>query len=316
MTYRIDPAQRFDGQVRQLARHELALAARVLDAAADAGGPNAAAKAAFKARKAIKRVRALYRTVRAADPGPLRKAGHALRDISASLAVVREPQALVRAAQVLARDGANAGETQAALLCLRDRLRHRAQKSETAKDAPGLLESAAEKCREAADKVSRLDLPRKPRAVCDVLEAGIKRTCRDAIAGLETARQSNTAADWHAFRARVKHHRMQMRLLDAAWPGEMRLRADALKLMTDALGEDHDLAELQRAIEADRDLADWPDGMALICDAIRRRQLVLREGAVTGAGYLFADAPELIAGRITRLWRVATDESGRAVHRL
>lgn len=305
MDFRFDPAERFDKQVRHIAGAELGRAALALETGGDAGGPKAAAKAAFRARKAIKRVRALYKTVRAADHQGLKQAGQELRTIAAALAVLREPVALAKAAQNLARQQDASGPEQAALLRLRDRLRRKQVSALHAGDAQSLLADAAQRCRTASDAIASIHLPKSTGKALHVLEKGLARTARDAVSRLDIARQDNSAASWHAFRSRVKHHRMQMRLLEAAWPGEFRLRADALKLVTDSLGEDHDLAALQARVEADRDLVDWPDDMALVSDAIRQRQQVLRDGAVTGAEYLFADKPDVLAGRVVLLWREA-----------
>ena len=147
--------------------------------------------------------------------------------------------------------------------------------------------------------------PGRPGKAERVLLSGIQDCLEEAARRFAHARATNEAEDWHGLRSRMKQHRLQLRLLQLAWPGEMLLRAEAAAQLTDALGEDHDLANLQRFAEIESDAVEWPDGMALLCSMIQMRQRLLREEADRLGSILLAEPAKDTARRIITLWSMS-----------
>lgn len=296
----INPAAELRTEIRRIAATELGRAAAALEAGAAKGTARAAAKSAFKARKALKRVRALYRLVSSADKQAFSREEQELTAIGHRLAELRDRSAMAEAATGLATQFAE-GSQEARLL---ERLVARLAKTSTEdKDNPSvLLAECAASCRTAALKSHEMKAPRRHGRAERVLQNGIEHCLEGAAKCLAVARATNEAEDWHRFRTRMKQHRLQLRLLQLAWPGEMLLRSEAAARLTDALGEDHDLSNLQSFAELESDAVEWPDGMALLCSMIQTRQRMLREEADHLGSILLAEPAKDTARRIITLW--------------
>ncbi len=298
--YSINPAHALRSEVRRIASAELGRAAAALEAGAAKGDVEAAEKSAFKARKALKRVRALYRLVRSADKKAFSREEQDLAEIGRRLAELRDRSAMAEAASRLATHFSEQSPEAGLLERLMSRI---TMSSPEDMDNPSiLLAECASACRKAALDSHALKAPRRPGAELRVMQAGIEHCMEDAAQRLAVSRATNEAEDWHRFRSRMKQHRLQLRLLQAAWPGEMLLRSEAAARLTDALGEDHDLANLQRFAEMESDAVEWPDGMALLCSMIQSRQRMLREEAERLGSILLAEPASDSARRIIALW--------------
>ena len=113
----------------------------------------------------------------------------------------------------------------------------------------------------------------------------------------------------HEWRKSVKHLWYQLRLLRKASPSMIGPVIVELDRLADALGDDHDLAVLVAALDADPDLYGTPD----IVDHARRvaldQQRELRMPAVRTGMAIYAERPSEFSSRITAYWR-ATRSAG------
>ena len=219
------------------------------------------------------------------------------------LAELRDLSAMAEAATGLATHFSDG--SQEARLLERLALRIARTSTEDMNDPSVLLAECASACRKAALESHGMKAPGRPGKAERVLLSGIQDCLEEAARRFAHARAKNEAEDWHGFRSRMKQHRLQLRLLQLAWPGEMLLRAEAAAQLTDALGEDHDLANLQRFAEIESDAVEWPDGMALLCSMIQMRQRLLREEADRLGSILLAEPAKDTARRIITLWSMS-----------
>lgn len=267
---------------------------------ADLGGPDEQRdRRVHEARKAIKRLRALLRLVRNSMPEAARREELALlADVARELSPVREAAAHVEAVDKLARVSADPA-TAEALAALRGVL---------CRDLEG--QAAAEDLRsKLAELDVRLAALRRSAATWAIsgadwaaFERGFSRTYETGKTALKKAISAPSIERYHEVRKRAKDHYYQLGFLAGVWPKPITARAAETKLLTDLLGDDHDLALLRDVICKMSDEAT----QQLLLPRIDARRIELRVDAEWLARRLYAERPRDVAlrfGRYFDVWR-------------
>jgi CHAD domain-containing protein len=138
----------------------------------------------------------------------------------------------------------------------------------------------------------------------DVLVDGLRRIYRRGRRAYRAARQEPTTEALHEWRKRVKDLWHAAQLLRPAAPKVLRpLGRDAHRL-SDALGEDHDLAVL-RAEALRRRRECFPDSFELeaLTGLIDRRRGELQQRALELGAKVYARKPLKLAARVARGWK-------------
>jgi CHAD domain-containing protein len=303
MAYRLSIADDVPGSVRMCAREQLAGAVERLDRAGE--DP---VKAVHEARKHLKKTRALLRLVRPAlGRKAYRRENDALRDAALALSGARDADVLVQTAGKLADRAA--GRLPADVFeQLRDALAAEAAAARghggaAAPDRAAVIELLrAAEMRVAAWPLDAADW--------DTVLAGIARAYargRDAFA---VARATPEPDLLHAWRKRAKDLWYHQRLLAPAWPELLGAQAEQAHVLTELLGDDHDLAVLTVR------LGDGAAPLASAVDAERVALLALVEqrsddlrGAANQLGTrIYAESPKAFARRVGRYLHVAVAE--------
>ena len=300
MSYRIRPGKPLTGEVVRIADIQYERAIHVLRRQPD--GPH---QAIHDARKRFKRLRGLFRLVRAAAPDFCARENARLRDIAATLSEVRDATALVEAVDHLLASGA-AGENRPDLEAVRARLAARRDRIATdAVDLDARITAAIATCQDGMRALGDLRLPARRKKAIKVLAAGTARNYGKAVSALGKAVESGDAEDWHDLRKRIKYHRMHVQLLSLAWPGEMALRAQIADIAGEALGDDHDLDALENLIATEPDEIGDKAEIAVLRACMIARSARLHEQVRTIVRNLLRDTPDTLEARISALWRDA-----------
>ncbi|MDX2205664.1 MAG: CHAD domain-containing protein [Hyphomicrobiaceae bacterium] len=113
----------------------------------------------------------------------------------------------------------------------------------------------------------------------------------------------------HAWRKAVQRHWRHMALVSRAWPQETAARIAEAKMLSQILGEDHDLAVL--AALASRHREQLPEeGVAILIQHAKGRQKDLRALARLHGDRLYAEPPEDLVERLAGYW-----EATRSLHK-
>jgi CHAD domain-containing protein len=250
-----------------------------------------------RTRKCLKRLRALLILVRS-DIGlrRWRKADRELAEIGRALSGARDHAVILTVLNRVAGERATAA-VHAAAGDVRKALRGEADGNLTAGlDQRDSLQVTAAKVRERINAwpLARLSLAGVLASTAD--------TYRDGRQALKAAYRHDTAEAFHDLRKQLQRHGRHMQLLQTFAPQEIQLRIDVSKVLSDLLGEDHDLSLLRTA------MTELPGpvqqtGIAELDGLCSGRQQAVRRRARPLLRRLYAEKPQALARRLKAYWK-------------
>lgn len=296
MAYRLKLTQRLDKSFRRVGLeqidHALArLAKRTGDHAIDV----------HETRKCMKRLRALLRIARPSLSEAVFKRENArYRDIAQLLAATRDRHVLL---ETVVKLQAARGTDDARLVAALTRARAALDADSKQMAVPAVSERKARVAlAEARRKLERVVLAG---GGFNTIEGGLRRTYADAREALPEAYRLGTDEAFHELRKHVQHHWRHMLLLSRAWPAMFAARAAAARNLSQALGDDHDLAVLAEFLSRLPSSRLKQGEARLVLAAARDRQEELRALARLIGEQLLAEEPRDFTRRIAAYWRTA-----------
>lgn len=248
-------------------------------------------EAVHEARKDMKKLRALLRTVRTElGEAAFERENMCFRDVGRELATARDSDVMLETLAALELPTGLARELRQAIQGQRAGNGGSAGRSAAAAGVVSML-------REARRRVDGWPLERDSfGALGDGLERSYRRGRRD----FKAVRENPSVDGLHEWRKRVKELWYQHTLLRPLWPPVMQAVGDEAHELADRLGDDHDLALL----------ADWVRVHAAAVDpeffeVVDRRRLELQFEAMALGTRLYADKPSAYVSRLKRLWNAA-----------
>jgi hypothetical protein len=307
MTYQLRPE---DGLI---ASAKTILTEQLMAAASDLENPvNGRDDAVHRARRRLKRARALYRLIAAAAPELRKSENIRLRDIARDLASLRNASALVESLIYLQSFAEHEDEHQALLqaLSLLDIQRSQAFESEESGEQP--IQNAIAACRDAADLLAATEIPLRRTKAAHILQKAWKKLLSRAHHAILACEEGFEPESFHNLRKITQTYWMYLSLLRALWPSAFALKRQSAKQLADVLGHENDLAMLSAAIDAQAARFDSAETLSHLLGMIIRRQQALREEALVAAKTLFGEDCEQEPAIIASLWRLKTGEPGIA----
>ena len=107
----------------------------------------------------------------------------------------------------------------------------------------------------------------------------------------------------HEWRKRVKDLWYHLRIIAPAWPPVIDALAEEAHVLSERLGDDHDLAVLASSARLNHDCFEDPADLDALLDAIARRRAELQSEAVAIGRRLYADEPAAFTARAQEWWR-------------
>lgn len=289
MTYRLDPAVAVSDAVRQVALAELDAARAALTGSAD---PH---NGVHSARKCLKRLRSLLMLIRPGLPEPVfLELSDRLRIIAKGLAPARDAQALIDALDKLSRGGPEAPPIQSlrGWLIKRRGAAERHLEGKAASDAIGGL---------GALRPAFAGLAIYPDSFRSIAE-GLRLCYRATRKAFDHAFATEGDDDFHDWRKGVQHHWRQMQLLAPCCPGELTARVENARVLSQLLGDDHDIAMLRRLVSTPTMVFASPEATSEFLEDCADRHKALRREAKTRGAALFHERARPFAERIESQW--------------
>jgi CHAD domain-containing protein len=132
----------------------------------------------------------------------------------------------------------------------------------------------------------------------EALEGGLRRIYRRGRRALEAVEHEPSTENLHEWRKREKDLWYHLTLLRGAWPATLEPAADEAHVLSERLGDDHDLAILHEWAYAQPDVA----GLDGFDEAVERRRAELQADALDLGRRLYAERPRAFAARLGGYW--------------
>lgn len=302
MGYRFESGERIDDAARRVADEEIAAALATLDDLDRLG----IVESVHDVRKRCKKLRALARLVRPALGSDYQRANGHFRDLSRGLSAVRDAHAILETFDHLVE--ANRHQAPEGFPSVRAELVARSEAASHAITAGDEhLTTATRRLREGRLIVGLWDFGDDVAVVAE--GSGLTyRRARRALARVATEPDDEVLHEW---RKRVKYLWYHARLLELAAPSVLVPGAERLKDLSDAIGDDHDLAVLAGWVRDEPD-EFGPDEERRTLDLVVAHQRVdLQRRARRLGARLLAEETDAFVARLTghmRAWRHEGDE--------
>jgi CHAD domain-containing protein len=257
------------------------------------GDPDA--NAIHEARKDLKKLRAVLRLLRRRfGEDVYRRENAGARDTGRLLAGARDARVRLDTLARLVEDGL-AGEEQVG--ALRSRLEAELHARAVDDDAISLPLARIAEARRRAEA-----WPVGGEG-WDAVGAGLKRSYGRGRARMADALERPSVENLHEWRKRVKDLWYHLRILAPAWPPVVDALAEEAHVLSELLGDDHDLAVLAAHARRNHDAFEDPGDLDALLEAIARRRAELQADAVSIGRRLYSDEPRAFLARTKAWWR-------------
>lgn len=290
-SYRLASGEELTAGLLRIAagRAEQALERLRASAAAEAG----AAEAIHGVRKDMKKLRTVLRLLRA-DLGAKRykRANARFRDAGRALSASRDSEVKLATLGALAKD--EAGLPAAGVDAWRKILERDRDAAAGAAGEERALDEAILTIEAGLGEIQGWELGGdrwKP------VGKGLEGTYRQGRRAMEAAWRDRGEADFHEWRKRAKDLWYELRLFAGTWPGPLEAAAEEAHVLSEQLGDHHDLAVLREDLH-ERNLGE-AETVALET-AIGRRQEELAAAAFPLGRRLYAERPRDFSRRLRR----------------
>ena len=259
-------------------------------------------------RKRCKKIRGLIRLVRPRFEATYQRENAWYRDAAERLSYVRDAQSIIETLDELdqhfqeqiARDTFSQ---------IRQPLTER--RREVAEDQVGLrerLETCRQRMCEGRERVAAWQLDADE---FDAVAPGLSKTYKRARGAMKQAYKHPCTECFHEWRKRAKYHWYHLRLLRPIWSDPVKARRDEADLLSDYLGDDHDLSILRETLLAAPEQFGGNDTVQTAIGLMDRRQVELRTKAKALGERLFAEKPKQLLRRFGAYWTVWRRETRR-----
>lgn len=261
--------------------------------------PEEQAAAVHETRKAIKRLRAMLRLVRGSISLDCYHTDNAmLKLIAAELGAVRDAWVM---AEILERLLPHEGDTSGVIPVLIDRLQERYRiESAAVLENQALMASIVDQLEHVRDSSARWTivageqtepLPHR----FDVIAPGLQRVYKRGRRGMRIVAGSPTDTLLHVWRKRAKYLRHQVEALSILDPERLGGYEANLERLTDALGDDHDLAILLTRLNDDAALTADLDTTAVFDLIYTERRDLQAESIAIGEEFFERPSTDFVA---------------------
>lgn len=299
MSYRLQRSESVLEGIQRIAREQLKKAEREIQ-----NEEMDRHETVHQVRKRFKKLRGLIRLVRPAFEKTYQRENAAYREIGRDLSAVRDAQSMIEAFDRLVEKQESAEETPFGGI-RGHLLERRKQIAGEQTDVTEALASIAEEIECAKERSKDWELKDKG---FEAIAAGFEKTYARGQAALEeAAAKKANVEDFHEWRKRVKYHWYHCRLLENVWKPLMKARRDQAKILSDLLGDDHDLSLLDRLMTEQEQ--EFPSALEVteFRELIQSSQKTIRYRAILLGRRIYADRPKHLCRRLDSWWSTWRD---------
>ncbi len=251
-------------------------------------------------RKRCKKVRGLARLVR---PGlakaTFREINQAARDAAAEISSIRDAHALLASFDRLLANDAD-GVPISGIFAVRAELSRRAHE---ASQAVAGQHDQVQRALEGLDALRATVAEADVEDDLDVLIDGVTTTYRLGGAAMQAAVGGEDDEAFHEWRKREKDLWYAVRLISPAAPAVLDPTAKLLHVLSEDLGDDHDLAVLTDLVGVDPEAFGGAAAAEAAATLAAERRAVLQHHAAGLGVQVYAEKPKAFARRLRAYWK-------------
>ena len=281
-------------EIKRIVLRQFELAAAELTAVGTSSGD----AAVHKARRRVKKIRAVIRLVRPGLAGKYERMNRRLRQTMRLLGPIADGEGVVQSLDRLAASSQN-GFSRPVFEAIRAGLVERQARADRQAKVEGVLPRVREALVAEHDIATAWGLNGGGfRAVAEGLEASYRR----AKKSMALASERPTPENYHAFRRRVKDHWFHVRLIEVRCGSRLARYERALAQLDEDLGEYHNFALLRTILSSDPFVSRQETAGRL--RVIRRYQHELRHRVLSLGARLYKEKPRQFVRRVHAYWRL------------
>jgi excisionase family DNA binding protein len=258
-------------------------------------------EAVHEARKSFKRIRAALRLARN-ETGQTwyRRENAFYRDSSRMLAPVRDSTVLVLTLDAVTEAYANIVPPET-FASIRQKLEQRHEDIvQELLDNQDVMATVARRMEAGLDRLQEMPVSSEE---FEIYGEGLRRVYRRGRQAMQRALDDpEDPVKFHEWRKRVKYLWYHMDTFQQAWPVVLGDLANELHLLSDFLGDAHDLVVLKETLLAEPELAEGNQNLTTLLALIDRRRQSLEEASWTLGQRLYVERPGDFVRRIQTYW--------------
>jgi CHAD domain-containing protein len=294
MSFRLESAEAVEGGLKRIVHEELEKAIAEVD---DPKLPRD--EAVHQVRKRCKKIRGAVRLVQPVFGDHYRIENTWFREAARELSALRDAQVMVGTFDALMHhfrrqlDGRRFAPLRQCFV---------RQRQEVARDQAGLHERLARARARLCEARKRVNGWKLDADGFAAIEPGLLKTYARGRKALRRAYRTCSAPDFHKWRKAAKYHRYQLRLLPDLWPPVMRAWRREAVVLSELLGNDHDLAVFRTRLTEDAAFRGRPEVGELL-GLVDQRSEQLRVQARPLGERLYAEKPKELGRRFCKYWK-------------
>ena len=297
--------ERVAKEIKRIVLRQFELAATELT---DVGSPSGDA-AVHKARRRVKKIRALIRLVRPGLGSAYAPLDKRLHQTVRLLSPIADGQGVVHALDQMA-DRYREDFSPPVFATIRAGLVEREARADRKAKVERVLQRARATMKTEHARVRAWNLHGNGfRAIADGLETSFRHARRAMIAAVDHP----TADNYHAWRRRVKDHWFHVRLIERRCGNRLLRYKRRLEALDECLGEYHNFALLRTILSADPFVSRQETARRL--RIIRRYQAELRRRVASLGARLYNEKPRHFVRRVQAFWQLTNVLHDGTAHR-
>ena len=298
MGYRLRSRERVDIGLRRVVREQIRGAVEDLT-----GGRRDRHEGVHEARKRFKMIRATLRLARSALGEEMFLSENAwYRDTGRTLSSVRDAVAMIESFDLLRKRFPRELGEETGAPARRGLEARLARISEGPEGVEGREARAAGVAVGLSEALLRVRLWPVRDQGFKTIGPGLERVYRQGRACMVRATEEPSDVNLHEWRKRVKDHWYHVRLLRNVWPKVMDAYGREMKTLSDALGNDHDLAVLAPVMRSEPESFGGVDPVQAILGLMARRRAEFQGQARTVGRRIYAEKPRVLVSRFEARW--------------
>jgi CHAD domain-containing protein len=250
-------------------------------------------------RKNIKRIRSILRLIRFELNGAYKEENAFYRDIGRKLSVIRDSKVFIDTINKLKNQKGRFPE----IVLLKVRSFFYKEKRRISKiffESGSIIESK-ELLEAGKNRIAGLVLEDKGfKTIYD----GIKKIYGEGKKLLDKCKADPNSKNLHEWRKNVKYLWYQIRILRRAWPAPLKGFEGELHLLSDLLGDDHDLTLLSSEINSKENLNILDKEKRAITKTIINKQMRIRKSAYLIGMKIYTESPKSFADRLNSYYNI------------